>query len=358
MPGGFEQKTIREPLLGAVLDHLTHGGITNSRMYHIGCELVALLSSYREEDRRLFPEVYLLDTSDAPLLPILSPGVKPIAIGQSSIADRALESGARKAARTILKNCAPLAIGGWAIYVEMNGRDFAYGLFRSSLQTYSNSAVSVLASSELPAAVFRNSAENAVEIINGQGSCLEFSLTTSTPSTRALSGQIVEFTQAACKDIVARDRGNAVEYLSQLLSDFLRSSHGALMAVAPSGQALGPPKFSQGVIFDHPIPLIPLMLAAKKEKTASADSILRSHESLLLGMIQSDGVTILGTNGTIKAFRVFVHSTRRRRRASSEASSGGARSIAYSVLCESMGDPLMAALIRSQDGRTEVEVQA
>src|SRR5262249_10497144 len=112
------------------------------------------------------------------------------------------------------------------------------------------------------------------------------------------------------------------------------------------------------VILKEPIPLVQSMLTAVKEMTAADASLLRSQESLLRGMIGSDGVTILGTDGSIRAFRVFVHRTSRKVQGLQGTSSGGARSRAFDVLRGYVGKILRAALFRSQDGRTEVVVKA
>jgi hypothetical protein len=102
----------------------------------------------------------------------------------------------------------------------------------------------------------------------------------------------------------------------------------------------------------EPIPLANTMIAAISENTATAASLLRSQESLLRGMIGSDGVTILGTDGSIRAFRVFV---RPAKNAPVQQVTGGARSRAFEVLRSWVeGKILVAAMIRSQDGRTEV----
>ncbi len=100
------------------------------------------------------------------------------------------------------------------------------------------------------------------------------------------------------------------------------------------------------------------MLMAVKEQSAAADSLLRSHESLLRGMIMSDGVTILGTDGSIMGFRVFVQAVAEKKIDLKERAAGGARSRAFEVLRGYLGAPLKAALFRSQDGRTEVVVQS
>lgn len=150
MPDTFEQTTIRSHLLGVVVDHLMKGQITCPHTHQVGCELVALLSSYREEDRRLYPEVYLLASTDSDLLPIIAPGVAALPIGKVAIAADA-ETGARSTARVALKSCASLAIDGWAIYLQRVTNGFAYGLFRPSAQSYSLGSAATLVGSGLRA---------------------------------------------------------------------------------------------------------------------------------------------------------------------------------------------------------------
>ncbi len=213
-----------------------------------------------------------------------------------------------------------------------------------------------LASFGLPAVLLRHSAENTVEIVNSAGGRLEISLTTSLASNRAMGGQIMEFAKAACLDVADEAKDQSTHYLARVLTEFLRGGHGALLAAAPCNRPLHRTKLADGVILTPPIPLILTMLAAMKEQTAAAASLLRSQEALLRGMIASDGVTILGTDGSIRAFRVFVQPGRKQASGRQQASSGGARSRAFSVLRDYVGNALRAALFRSQDGRTEVVV--
>jgi hypothetical protein len=332
------------------------GQISCPHTHQLGCELVALLSAYREEERRLFPEVYLFGSSEADLLTVLAPGAKRLPIGQAELEEEP-EVGARKVARTALKNCASLAIDGWSIYIQREGRGFKYGLFRPAVKAYSVGAAAALVKSKLPAAILRQSAENTVEIVNSVGTRLELSLTTVTPSNRAMSDQIVEFATVACLDVPTEHRELGAQYLTGLLTDFLRASHGALLAVAPADSVLSPEKFPDGVVFSEPIPLVQLMLTAMTERSAEADAQLRSHESLLRGMIMSDGITILGTDGGIRGFRVFVGPGADTKGDRKGAPSGGARTRAFESLKESLGSSLKAVLFRSQDGRTEVVVK-
>lgn len=210
--------------------------------------------------------------------------------------------------------------------------------------------------------LLRHSAENTVEIINSAGGRLEISLTTAAPSNQATSGQILNFSRAACSDVAENATEQAAGYLTRVLTEFLRGSHGTLLATAPISKALDPKKFSDGVILHEPIPLVQTMLTALRERTAADASLLRSQESLLRGMITSDGLTILGTDGSIRAFRVFVHRTGKSRGSQQGGASGGARSRAFDILRGYIlrgyvGKILRAALFRSQDGRTEVVVK-
>jgi hypothetical protein len=351
MADAFEQRTIRESLLGMVVTHLGKGNVTCGVTHQIGCELVALLSAYREEDRRLFPEVYLLGPYEDDLLPALAPGTSILQLGEEPL-NSDPQATARKAAIACLKVCAALAIEGWCVYLRRESERCAYGLFRPAAETYAAGAEATLSASGLPAALLRNSAENTVEIINSAGERLEISLTTATPSAGATSGQIVAFARVACSEVPEAGRERAMAYLGRLLTDHLRTSHGALLGVVPFLKKVDRGKFSDGVILAEPIPLVATMLTAAAERSTSAARLLRSQESLLRGMIASDGVTILGTDGSIKAFRVFVHPPHRR--AGHGHVAGGARIRAFEVLRGYVPKVLSGALFRSQDGRTEV----
>lgn len=354
MTNTFEQKTIRDPLLGMVVDHLSKGQIQCGLTHQVGCELVALLAAYREEDRRLFPQVYLLGPSKINLLQVIAPGEMVLKIGE---AEDGLST-PRLVASTALKTCASLAIDGWCVFIRRLNLEqkFDFGLFRTTTEAYSDGPESHLKTLQLPTAIFRQCAENTVEIVNGVGGNLEISLTTATPSNQAASKQVLDFSRAACADVVESSKNQASDYLGRILTEFLRESHGALLAVASCKKPLDPEVFSDGVILQEPVLLIETMLKAMRAKTAAGVLALRSQESLLHGMINSDGVTILGTDGSIRAFRVFVHRPRGLSEAQRKMAPDGARSRAFEVLRSLVGETLQAALFRSQDGRTEVMV--
>jgi hypothetical protein len=351
----FEQKTVRDSLLGMVHDHLMKGQISCGLTCQIGCELVGLLASYREEDRRLYPEIYLLGPSENELLNVLFPGSARYVLGKVAFGGNT-EAFSREVAIKSLKTCASLALDGWAIFIGKKEADFLYGLFRPAAEPYSGSVEETLGSSGLPAAIFRNSAEQTVEIVNSAGDRLEISLTTAKPSTMSMSAQIADFCRTLCLDLNTEAKDQIVSYFARVLTESLRSSHGALLAIVPMGDIQLPEGFQDGVVLPEPISLAEAAMNTMREKSGEAVSQLRSCEALLRGMIMNDGATILGTNGTIRAFRVFVDAVGVEGKPVSPAS-GGARFRAFQALKQRIGSPIRAVLFRSQDGRTEITVQ-
>jgi hypothetical protein len=344
----FQQRTIREHLMGVVGTHLNSESINCGRTHEVGCELVALLASYREEERLLFPQVYLLGPGSPEMLRTLTPGTSMFTLGQVTE-----DQATRQVAVMALKTCASLAIDGWCVYIRRLAKGFDYGLFRPAAETYSASAEVTLMASKLPVALLRQSAENTVEVITGNGTKLEISLTTAIPSNDGLGRHVTTFAAAACSEVGEEDRDQATGYLARTLNELLRGSHGALLAAVPYRKKLDKEKLSDGVMLPEPIPLIQTMLGAIRGKTAAEASLLRSRESLLRGMVANDGVTVLATDGSIRAFRVFVRTTGI---LLPGGQPGGARSRAFAVLRGFVGKGLRAALFRSQDGRMEVAV--
>lgn len=233
MPDPFQQRTIRESLLGYVAAYFGGGSINCGLTQQVGSELVAMLAAYREEERNLYPQVYLLGPSSDDILKQLAPGSKPLFIGK--VAD---SEGARQVATSSLKNCAALACEGWCVYVRRVNAGFEFGLFRDAAESYSAGAEEARAVSNLPAVLLRHSAENTVELIDGHGCKLEISLTTATQSTKPMSGHANDFAKVACSEVPEAQRQQATGYMARLLTDCLRSGHGALLACVPTATAL------------------------------------------------------------------------------------------------------------------------
>jgi hypothetical protein len=71
------------------------------------------------------------------------------------------------------------------------------------------------------------------------------------------------------------------------------------------------------------------------------------------GMINSDGLVIIGANGTILAYRVFLKSEDPERNRLPDL--GGGRRRTYELMKLRLGTVFQAVLFRSQDGETECQ---
>ena len=73
---------------------------------------------------------------------------------------------------------------------------------------------------------------------------------------------------------------------------------------------------------------------------------LQGVAQLLAGMLRSDGIVLFRSNGSILAYRSFVH-------LGGAAPRGGSRRRAFEALRTMVGHDLVAALFRSHDGDIE-----
>lgn len=83
--------------------------------------LVNQIAQYREEGKPLFPSVYITDSKKD--IQESLPGSELIVIGKGELSAKFIQKAVKK--------CAPLASGGWAIYVLRSGAHSEYGIFRS-----------------------------------------------------------------------------------------------------------------------------------------------------------------------------------------------------------------------------------
>lgn len=113
--------TFRTQLLGGVTEFSHQSRLTLLRNTLNLVELIVLLARYKEEGVSLCPKVYLTNNMEA--LSLMLPDGERIKVGCAN----ADSSGIKMA----LKKCAPLANGGWMIYIqERVDNKIEYGLFK------------------------------------------------------------------------------------------------------------------------------------------------------------------------------------------------------------------------------------
>lgn len=338
--------SIRAPLQGELMDFLNGSGIACVHTAELVRDITCLLASYREEDVPLFPDVFILP--DLAKLSSVSPGTErvPIKAGVSL----------NNSAERILKDCAGLAIRGWSVYVAKTAENNAeYGLFRSALHSFATTAEEMMIEQgEVPMVLVRNRGRLVVELRNSKNETLTASFTSAPAAESAFVKQVAKFVETAASAIDEPHVEGFRQYLSRLLTDLLQHCHGTLLMVHSMPEGDQPPEtLKSGVWLTKSVDLFSSYLSAVEAKDATSLAALSACESLLGGMIGSDGVVVLGNNGRILGYRIFLKPTDDEKKALPEE--GGGRRRTYALMKSRLGAHVKAVFFRSQDGHTECE---
>jgi hypothetical protein len=209
---------------------------------------------------------------------------------------------------------------------------------------------------DMPPAVvlIRNRGRFVVELRNGKNDTFTASFTSAPPSESAFAAQITKFGCSVAEGLQEEQKKKFLPYFVRLLTDALQHSHGTLLAAhTPPENGIAPETLSDGVWLATPIDLASAHAAAVAANDAQGLAALQSFEALFEGMVNSDGVVIFGTNGTILGYRVFLKPTDDEKK--NLPDSGGGRRRTFELMHSRIGATLKAAFFRSQDGQTECE---
>lgn len=325
--------TFRTQLLGGVAEFCGNCDVPLFSLPLNLIELVVLLAKYKEEGVSLYPEVYL--TSDISQLIAMLPDAQRLPLGSTSRDT----DGIKRA----IKKSAPLAISGWLIYLEDNGDNLNFGLMKGASNPISVLVDRVLLDENNPTQVTKifQVADDCVEIISSSGDrhviFLNHRKDDSPPPLASLDRLIKSVTMGVAADLVEPIQS----YLTRILYNALRISHGTLIAVTDKRS---PPKalFNDGLKLDEPIDF-PEMIRKLKRSEINPERLI-SAAALLEGMLNSDGIIIFDKNARLLGFNYFVRS----KNVANEV--GGARRRAFATLSSYLGKGLVGAFIQSQDG--------
>ncbi|HTD23338.1 MAG TPA: hypothetical protein VK738_11830 [Terriglobales bacterium] len=337
--------SIRESLQGALQDFVRGSGFTCVHLEAMIREFVSFLASYREEDTPLFPEVFVFTSPDG--LKALAPSSDQMTLGKEDLDAEAVV--------TILKNCAPLAKDGWAIFVVKENGQLRYGVFRSIRHSLATVAVESMCDlgKDLPVILVRNRGHLTVELRNTNGEFFTVSLTTTPAKGSTLEKHVSSFVEAATASLENAERFK--QYFHRLLTEILQRCHGTLLAVIPCSldkENLG--SLQDGVWPEPPLKLHNLYTEAMSTNTAEAVANLHAAEILLTGMINSDGVVVFNSKGAVVAFHVFLQPQEKERNSLSDE--GGGRRRTYELMKLRLKAGFAAVFFRSHDGDTKCEV--
>jgi hypothetical protein len=332
--------SLRKELTGAVADLLADVKMECVRTQDGLVSVINALAAYREEGRALFPEVFVIDNLEVVLAAL--PSSEHVEIG----------SGSRTATTMTqaLKQCAPLAQGGWAVYIRRDPDKFTYGLFRCGVHVLSVRISDVLVTAgdaSIPTLMIRQIAENVVELrgVGTSGLLVHFGAikaveVSPVDALRSLSSSIVA-------DVSGRIREQALAFFETLISGVLKASHGTLAAVQLARKKKLPIQLRDGIVLKRAIRVTEPISELLAHNDCLANTRLLSTGELITGMLLSDGITIFGSDGTVRAYNVFI----KHRDLASASRSGGARRRTFETL-RAM-EYLDCVFMQSQDGQVD-----
>lgn len=307
-------------------------------------EIGSMLAAYSEEGQALAPSVFVTE-STAELVG---------RTGGGEIVRLGTEKAESGAAAVILKRTAPLARGGWHIFIEkLPEEQIGYGIFSGS------SDPSVLTSEEsifggggedYPALMIRQIASNKVLLRRSSGSNVTFLFNADAAEKELEPGtHIAMLCEAAARRIDATVTRDEFElFLRNIVTSALARSHGALLAVVNGERHQLDGRLRDFVRIDPPISLARRFQEHRDEPSAITLSNLQMAAELLSGVVGSDGLTILSDDGRIIGFRCLVDTE-----GVQGPARGGSRTRAFAALESALGEQLVAAYFQSQDGRTD-----
>lgn len=330
--------TFRTQLLGGVTDFSQN---TNMQIFVQTLnlvELIVLLARYQEEGQKLSPKVYI--TNDIASLCSMLPDSEIINIGTCS----ADASGIKQS----LKKCAPLATGGWLIFLHNHDEIIDFGVFKGP-----SSPISVLVddvaltdSDELIVVKVFQIAEDCVEVKSNKGGhhyiFLDHRKEESPPPLQFLDDLVSYITSSVNEKYSEPTKS----FLTRLLFESLRESHGCIIAVTNMKKA---PRFisADGVILNKPINFGKLVEALIRGEIDQSHLDSKGH--LLKGMLNSDGILLFDNRGQLLGYNCFVKISKK------DEVVGGARKRAFAAIKLNLGRGLCGVFMQSQDGWSNFE---
>jgi len=331
--------TFRTQLLGGVSEFSQNINIPVFMQTLNLVELIVLLARYQEEGKKLAPKVYV--TNDISALCSMLPDSEIIRIGSCAIEPAGIKQS--------LKKCAPLATGGWMVYLhDNNGKDINFGLFKGSSNPISVLVdnVALTKNDDLIVVKVFKIADDCIEIKSNKGGQHYIFL----DHRKEESPPPLQYLDSLVSNIVTKVKQQYYEttktLLSRLLFDSLRESHGCIVAVINKNQV---PKFlsEDGIILENPIDFGRLVESLMMKEIDQSQ--IDSKGFLLKGMLNSDGILIFDNRGRLLGYNCFIKTDKK-----SEVI-GGARKRAFFCLKNKLGKGLCGVFMQSQDGWSDFE---
>lgn len=335
--------SLRDSVKGAVVELLESEGMGCLYTQDGLVSLISALAHYREEGRELFPHIFVFDSLH--MILSLMPGSEHVSIGKG-------EKSAETMARA-LKKCAPLARTGWGVYIERQPDCFAYGLLRSGATVLSVSPADILVKKgdpSVPVLILQQVGPSVIEVRGVAHSSLRVHFGAAREQDASPAPALYGLIRSIVSDVPSVLQEQAATLYQGILTEVLHAGHGTLAVVIPRKKKVLPRQFSDSIVLNPATAVCDKIKNLLLTSESQLNMQLQACASLITGMLLSDGITVFGTDASVRAYNAFVKHPRTK---SAEASAGGARHRTFQVLCKMVGKELQSAYMQSQDGRAE-----
>lgn len=343
MPSNF---SLRETVSNAVGTFLWRAKFTSNNDLQNGVvDVMDQISDYYEEGKALFPEILFID--DLNFLEPISHRLQPIGSGELS----------PEIFKLIVKLCAPLAINGWLIYIEIMKEMVNYGLVSAEIDETSPSMYSQTVGDlkegqpDLAVAYIRNIGQKVVEVTAANDKLI-VSLNLEPNKDHTLN-EVSKLSLALTEKADERVAVNLKTYLEKLIDQTLKAGHGNLIGVINDDNEnidniKKNLKAKGGIYFDDPIDFAKLIYAAHENRDSESSVQLRLNASLLSAMLNHDGITIMTNKGRVIGYHLLIDVYEK----DGDTISGGSRSRAHlsMINCEMFE----FCFYKSQDGNLKI----
>ncbi|MGY4384134.1 hypothetical protein ACVWYN_001160 [Pedobacter sp. UYP24] len=310
-------------------------------------DLVNQISTYKEEGKSLFPEVYITDNLTTIKKSLTNTDFIKIGNGERLA----------KSVAKALKKCAPLAFGGWCIYILRNADDFEYGMFRAGATIISVPIFKNIiddGDKEETLIGVRQIADKIVEVSGVKGHTLTINFGAMSLSGSSILDEQKSFIASITETVHPAIKDQLEIFFSRLFLYVTQNGHGNLCAVLDHTKNY-PRLLSDGILLENEVTMSETI--RQLNETVEGRSILEINSklngsfNLIAGMMMSDGITIFSNNGTVIAYNVFI----KHPKTGNNDTSGGARSRTFAVLKQKLSRTIKSVYIQSQDGKTEAK---
>lgn len=308
-------------------------------------ELINQLVNYKEEGKDLFPKMYIVD--DISLILKSLPTSQHCFIGKGNkTKDTMLRA---------LKKCAPLTNSDWAIYIQRNENSFDYGIFRAGTSILSVSIEeSLIGYSDeiLKVILIHQLSDKLIEVKGSKSPSLMISFGGREESKNSPMDNQMLFIDSIVKNVSPDIREPTRNFYKKIFNENLKIGHGALACVIDYKKRVMPKKLEDGILLKNRINIPVLVRELLDNDDLQSNSQLNGFYSVIIGMLQSDGITVFTDNGEVASYNVFI---KHPLSIAKTNISGGARSRTYLTLCGMIGKGILSAYIQSQDGKIEIK---